>query len=77
MRCLEEAQAAGGGCKSGKTFFQDILLLINNSYTVVSDMAQSQYIHQSAPNEIWPKLLYLYHRNNERRPLHMVQGVFY
>ena len=78
MRCLEEVQAAGGGCKFGEKFFYDIpLLIFYNSYTIVSDITQSNYIHQSAPNEIWLNLLYLYHRNKERRPLYIVQGVFY
>ena len=78
MRCPEEAQVAGGGCKFGEKFLQSILLLIyQNSYTSISDLAQRNYIHQSAPSEIWPNLLYLYHRNKERKPLGMVQGLFY
>ena len=78
MRCPEEAQVAGGGCKFGEKFLQNILLLIyQNSYTSISDLAQRNYIHQNAPSEIWPNLLYLYHRNKERKPLGMVQELFY
>lgn len=71
MRCLEGAQAVGGGCKFGEKLFQDIpLLIFHDSYTIISDMAQTNfsYIYQNAPNKIWPNLLYLYHRNKERRP---------
>jgi hypothetical protein len=35
------------------------------------------YVHQGAPNDIWPNLLYLYHRTGDRKPLRMVQGEFY
>lgn len=78
MRCLEEALAVGGGCKFREKFFQNIpLLIFHDSYTIMLDMAQSNYVHQSVPDQIWPNLLYLYHRNKERGPLHMVQGEFY
>ncbi|QKX62406.1 uncharacterized protein TRUGW13939_09565 [Talaromyces rugulosus] len=45
-------------------------------YNVMSDMAQENYIHQSAPGEIWPNLLFLYHKHQERRELQMVRGEF-
>ncbi|KAJ5330135.1 hypothetical protein N7452_010525 [Penicillium brevicompactum] len=46
-------------------------------YTVISDIAQQNYIHHGAHAEIWPHLHYLYHTVRERRPLRMVQGEFY
>lgn len=39
-----------------------------DSSTVMSDMAQSKYLHQIAPDQIWQDLLYLYQRNEDRRP---------
>lgn len=78
MRCREADRAAGGGCKFGEEFFENVSLLIHqNRYTIVSDLAQRDYILQGAPNEIWPNLLYLYHTNKERKPLRMIQGEFY
>lgn len=48
------------------------MLIYQNSYTIISDLAQKSYIHRGAPDEIWPNLLYLYHMNKERKPLRMV-----
>ncbi|KAF3391940.1 hypothetical protein DPV78_010611 [Talaromyces pinophilus] len=46
-------------------------------YTIMSDLSQRNYIHQTAPSQIWPNLLFIYHWSKERKPLQMVQGVFY
>ncbi|PGH26904.1 hypothetical protein AJ80_01487 [Polytolypa hystricis UAMH7299] len=46
-------------------------------YTVVSDMTKAGYLPQDTPARIWPEMLYRYHTQKSRLPLHMVHGTFY
>lgn len=53
--------------KFGENLLQDIpRLIFHNNHCIMPDVVESNYIHARAPNQIWPNLLYLYHRDKER-----------
>jgi hypothetical protein len=57
IRCPVEVQAIGGGCKFRETFDSNLrdyskANVPKQSYNIISDLAQENYIHQSAPGTI-------------------------
>lgn len=74
-------EAVGGGCKfresSPKIYssFTNYWTSVGNSYCTIQVMAGKNYIQKGVPEEIFSKMLYLYHENGERKPLPMVKGV--